>query len=121
MAVAIRDHRETKITVEHPALSTLRQPLIEGEKSYGEVTTDICKLLDNKPGVGWWIAFSVAVSLLIAGAIATTYTVTTGIGTWHLQQESWDNIRIPLWLGAGPGAITHLAGELVPAPRNRVR
>jgi len=21
--------------------------------------------------------------------------------TWHLQQESWDNIRIPLWLGKG--------------------
>ncbi len=30
--------------------------------------------------------------------------------TWHLQQESWDNIRIPLWLGKGLWDI----GELGP-------
>ena len=57
MAVAIKHRHETKVSMDHPTVSNLRQPLIEGEKSYSEVTTDICKLLDNKPGVGWWIAF----------------------------------------------------------------
>jgi Ni/Fe-hydrogenase subunit HybB-like protein len=106
MAVAIKHSElaETKLAPEHQVVSNLRQPLIEGEKSYSEVTTDICKLLDNKPGVGWWIAFSVSFCLLIAGAIATTYTVTTGIGTWGLNKTigwAFDITNFVFWIGIG--------------------
>ena len=43
MAMAIKhpELAETKLALEHQVVSNLRQPLIEGEKSYGEVTTDI--------------------------------------------------------------------------------
>ena len=106
MAVAIThsEHGQTKLALEHQVVSNLRQPLIEGEKSYGEVTTDICRLLDNKPGLGWWLAFSAAFILLIAGAIATTYTVTTGIGTWGLNKTigwAFDITNFVFWIGIG--------------------
>src|SRR5436309_15026317 len=104
MAVAVGHQHKTRIAMDHSSVSSMRQPLIEGEKSYSEVTSDICKLLDNKPGVGWWIAFSVSVCLLIAGAIATTYTVTTGIGTWGLNKTigwAFDITNFVFWIGIG--------------------
>ena len=106
MAMAIKhpELAETKLALEHQVVSNLRQPLIEGEKSYGEVTTDICKLLDNRPGAGWWIAFSVSFCFLIVGAIATTHTVTTGIGTWGLNKTigwAFDITNFVFWIGIG--------------------
>ncbi|HSE97710.1 MAG TPA: hypothetical protein VLD57_05520, partial [Blastocatellia bacterium] len=80
MAAAVKDTHQQEIYTDglHPTVSSLRRPLIEGEKSYGEVTEDICQLLDRKPGIGWWVAFCVSFCLTVAGAIATAHTVTTG-------------------------------------------
>src|SRR5499427_8781904 len=106
MAVAVKrsSHHKIAPSIDHQVVSNLRQALIEGDKSYSEVTTDICTLLDNKPGAGWWIAFSVSVCLLFAGAIATTYTVTTGIGTWGLNKTigwAFDITNFVFWIGIG--------------------
>jgi molybdopterin-containing oxidoreductase family membrane subunit len=89
---------------EHAVLSPLRKPLIEGNKSYGDVTSDICQLLDRKPGRGWWIAFTLSLCLLVAGAAATAYTVTTGIGTWGLNKTvgwAFDITNFVFWIGIG--------------------
>jgi molybdopterin-containing oxidoreductase family membrane subunit len=106
MAVAIKHPHQEEITLNalHPTVSSLRRPLIEGDKSYGEVTNDICQLLDRRPGVGWWAAFSVSFVLMVAGMIATAYTVTTGIGTWGLNKTigwAFDITNFVFWIGIG--------------------
>jgi molybdopterin-containing oxidoreductase family membrane subunit len=102
MAVAIKDISHAETT--SPAVVPLRRPLIEGHKSCGEVTSDICQLMEGRPGVGWWVAFGVSLSLLIAGAIAVTYTISTGIGTWGLNKTigwSFDITNFVFWIGIG--------------------
>jgi molybdopterin-containing oxidoreductase family membrane subunit len=106
MAVAIKHQHQQETTVKalHPTVSSLRRPLIEGDKSYGEVTNDICQLLDRRPGVGWWAAFSVSFVLMVAGMIATAHTVTTGIGTWGLNKTigwAFDITNFVFWIGIG--------------------
>jgi molybdopterin-containing oxidoreductase family membrane subunit len=106
MAVAIKDAFKDEVAQEiiHPEVSPLRRPLIEGHKNYGQITEDICKILDRKPGKGWWAAFSVSVSLLIAGAIATAHTINTGIGTWGLNKTigwAFDITNFVFWIGIG--------------------
>lgn len=88
----------------HPALSRLRVPLIEGHKNCRDVTADICRLLENKPSLGWWIAFSASLCFMIAGIVAVTYTVTTGIGTWGLNKTigwAFDITNFVFWIGIG--------------------
>ena len=90
--------------IAHPVISPLRKPLIGGDKSYDDVSKDVCRLLDNKPGVGWWVAFSIAVILLIAFIAAVTHTVTKGIGTWGLNKTigwGFDITNFVFWIGIG--------------------
>jgi molybdopterin-containing oxidoreductase family membrane subunit len=106
MAVAIKHAHKEDLAREatHVVVSPLRKPLIEGRKGYGDVTQDICQLLDRKPGLGWWVAFGVSFSLMIAGIIATAHTVTTGIGTWGLNKTigwAFDITNFVFWIGIG--------------------
>ncbi len=104
MAVALNHYEQDKSGHESPVISSLRQPLIEGHKTYGDVTEDICGILEAKPGRGWWIAFSLSFILMLAGAVATAYTVTTGIGTWGLNKTigwAFDITNFVFWIGIG--------------------
>jgi molybdopterin-containing oxidoreductase family membrane subunit len=96
---------ESKPDASHEeVVSELRKPLIEGDKSYGEITEDICSLLDRKPGLGWWLAFISAFIVMVAGIIATSYTVNTGIGTWGLNKTvgwAFDITNFVFWIGIG--------------------
>src|SRR5262245_22527016 len=38
----------------------LRQPLVVGDKSLGQVTADICGPLERRAGPLWWVAFLVS-------------------------------------------------------------
>jgi molybdopterin-containing oxidoreductase family membrane subunit len=106
MSVAIKNTREVDAGREtaKDVFSHLRKPLIEGRKTGGDVTADICGLLDRKPGRGWWIAFSLSLCLLAAGAAATAYTVGTGIGAWGLNKTvgwAFDITNFVFWIGIG--------------------
>ncbi len=88
----------------HPPLSPLREPLVDGVKSPRDVTDDIVRIVERRPGKGWWMAFLGALSLLTIGAIATVYTVTTGIGTWGLNRTvgwAFDITNFVFWIGIG--------------------
>ncbi len=89
---------------DHPVYSPLRKPLIEGDKTYADVTRDITRIHEGEAGVGWWIAFAIAVTLLIIGIIAGYYTVTVGIGTWGLNRTvgwAFDITNFVFWIGIG--------------------
>ena len=60
-------------------------PLVAGHKSLAEVTDDVCRPMERRPGLVWWAAFAVAFSMLLLGVVAISYEIATGIGTWGLN------------------------------------
>lgn len=84
--------------------SILRYPLILGNKTYDEVTQDVCHPLEEKSSKAWWITFLFSMSLLAFGAIAVTYQINVGIGTWGLNNTigwAFDITNFVFWIGIG--------------------
>jgi Ni/Fe-hydrogenase subunit HybB-like protein len=84
--------------------STLRQPLVLGDKSLAQVTNDICAPLERRPTALWWTAFLTALSFLALGTAAASYQIATGIGTWGLNRTvgwAFDITNFVFWIGIG--------------------
>ena len=80
------------------------QPLVDGNKSYGEVTRDVCAPMERKPTRMWYVAFSVAVLFFVLGVVAVTYQTIVGIGTWGLNRTvgwAFDITNFVFWIGIG--------------------
>ncbi len=109
MAAAVEQLQQLKVAdqpthVGHPVVSPLREPLILGDKGSADVTEDIGRLLEHPPGRGWYLLFAGAATLLVAGLIAITYTIVTGIGTWGLNKTvgwAFDITNFVFWIGIG--------------------
>ncbi|MFZ1699500.1 MAG: NrfD/PsrC family molybdoenzyme membrane anchor subunit [Pyrinomonadaceae bacterium] len=100
----IKLREEVKRITRHPVVSPLREPLVKGDKSYADVSNDINLIHERKAGLGWWIAFSIAATLLTVGIIASYLTVTVGIGTWGLNRTigwAFDITNFVFWIGIG--------------------
>lgn len=81
-----------------------RTPLIQGNKSLSQVTRDVCAPMDNRPTLYWWVAFAISFSMLLVGAVAVTYEISTGIGTWGLNRTvgwAFDITNFVFWIGIG--------------------
>ncbi|NUQ34031.1 MAG: polysulfide reductase NrfD [Planctomycetaceae bacterium] len=88
----------------HPVYSPLREPLVYGNKSLGQVTTDVCGVLERKPSKEWWLGFMAATSILGLGALCVAYQIGTGIGTWGLNRTvgwAFDITNFVFWIGIG--------------------
>lgn len=86
------------------ATSTLQAPLVLGKKSLDTVTRDICAPMERYPNKLWWLAFAVSSTMLLAGAVAVTYQVAMGIGTWGLNRTvgwAFDITNFVFWIGIG--------------------
>ena len=89
-----------------PALATRRVvgPLVDGDKSYGQVTEDVCRPLERKPTRAWYVAFAVSCAFLLLGVVAVTYQTVVGIGTWGLNRTvgwAFDITNFVFWIGIG--------------------
>lgn len=85
-------------------VSPIREPLIEGNKTYHQITEDICSPTEKAPGMAWVMAFLVAVSLLAVYIFSLGWTVWNGIGTWDLNRTigwGWDITNFVWWVGIG--------------------
>ncbi len=79
-------------------------PLITGDRTLSDVTRDICAPLERRPGALWWAGFLLSLSLLVLGAVAVTYQVAMGIGTWGLNRTvgwAFDITNFVFWIGIG--------------------
>ncbi len=79
-------------------------PLIEGHKSLPQVTRDVFAPMEARPTGLWFVALFAAVSLLMLGAVAVTYEIATGIGTWGLNRTigwAFDITNFVFWIGIG--------------------
>ncbi len=84
--------------------SELREPLIDGEKNYHQVTEDIIGPIETKPTTAWWIGLSVSIALLLFGVYSVYREVVYGIGQWNLNHTvgwGWDITNFVWWIGIG--------------------
>lgn len=82
----------------------IRGPLIEGNKTLGQITSEITAPMENKQGMWWNIAFFLSSVATIAGAYAIYITVSQGIGTWGVNNSvawGWEIVNFVWWIGIG--------------------
>lgn len=82
----------------------IRGVLVEGNKSYKDITKDIVAPIEQKPPRWWYPALGVSILALLYGCWAGYVTVTEGIGTWGLNNSmawGWDIINFVWWIGIG--------------------
>jgi molybdopterin-containing oxidoreductase family membrane subunit len=65
--------------------SHLREPLVISRKTYHDVTEEIIRPIEAKPGKLWYVGFYIAVALLLFGVYSVYRDVTYGIGQWNLN------------------------------------
>ncbi|MFZ1808752.1 MAG: NrfD/PsrC family molybdoenzyme membrane anchor subunit [Cyclobacteriaceae bacterium] len=84
--------------------SSLRESLITGGKTVGDVSEDICRQVEGKPTKLWWMAFGVSLVLLGFGVYTMSMTLWNGIGMWGLNKTvgwAWDITNFVWWVGIG--------------------
>ncbi|HEX8334112.1 MAG TPA: NrfD/PsrC family molybdoenzyme membrane anchor subunit [Segetibacter sp.] len=84
--------------------SQIREPLVDGNKDYHQVTEDIIRPIEAKPGKLWYIGFFTSVALLLFGVYSVYREVTYGIGEWNLNKTvgwGWDITNFVWWVGIG--------------------
>ncbi|MEO6948761.1 MAG: NrfD/PsrC family molybdoenzyme membrane anchor subunit [Ginsengibacter sp.] len=84
--------------------SELREPLIDGDKTYHQITEDLISPIESSPTRSWWIGLSIALALLLFGVYSVYREVTYGIGQWNLNKTvgwGWDITNFVWWIGIG--------------------
>ncbi len=84
--------------------SQIREPLVNGNKDYHQITEDIIRPIESKPSTLWYIGFSISVALLLFGVYSVYRDVTYGIGQWNLNKTvgwGWDITNFVWWVGIG--------------------
>ncbi|MEZ5014297.1 MAG: NrfD/PsrC family molybdoenzyme membrane anchor subunit [Chitinophagales bacterium] len=85
-------------------VSPLREPLIQGNKTYKQISDDICAPVESKPSRPWMIATTLAGLLALNGFVMIGLTITYGIGLWGLNKTvgwAWDITNFVWWIGIG--------------------
>jgi Ni/Fe-hydrogenase subunit HybB-like protein len=82
-----------------------RQPLILGNKTYGEITEQVCSVVeDPKVHKVWLTSFLVAVTVLGMLFSLIAYLIVTGVGVWGNQIPvawGWPIVNFVFWVGIG--------------------
>lgn len=82
----------------------IRKPLILGNKTYHDITEDICAPIEGKAGKLWYLAFGIASLVALWGIGSIAYTIGVGIGAWGLNTTvgwAWDITNFVWWVGIG--------------------
>ncbi len=85
--------------------SEVRGRLINGDKSFGQISSEILAPIHKKtPPLWWYAAIFVSLSMFGFGLYAKYITVSTGIGTWGVNNSvawGWAIINFVWWIGIG--------------------
>ena len=85
-------------------VSPIREPLINGHKTYKQMTDDIIGPVEAKPSKVWLIATTICGLVALNGFIMIGLTITYGIGLWGLNKTvgwAWDITNFVWWIGIG--------------------
>jgi len=88
----------------HHVEADIREPLILGNKTYHQITEDVCAPIEGKAGKMWYMVFSLAALLALWGVGCILYTIAVGIGVWGSNKTidwAWDITNFVWWVGIG--------------------
>jgi Ni/Fe-hydrogenase subunit HybB-like protein len=84
--------------------ASVRPPLVVGDKTYHDITMDVCRQVEGKPTSSWKKAFIASVIVLAYGSVCVGYTWWKGLGLWGLNKTvgwAWDITNFVWWVGIG--------------------
>ena len=84
--------------------SPLRKPLINGKKTYQDITSQILDPLVNKPIKLWYLAITLSGGAMLFGLLMMGWTVWQGIGTWGENRTvgwAFEITTFVWWIGIG--------------------
>ncbi len=84
--------------------SSVRPPLIDGKKSWGQITNDVSRQVEAPPTKLWYVAMVISVIMLGYGSWCLWTTWSVGIGVWGLNKTvgwAWDITNFVWWVGIG--------------------
>ena len=82
----------------------VRGRLIDGDKSFHQITEEITAPINLKTPIWWYPAFLISISLLSWGAYCIYITLANGIGMWGVNNSvgwGWAIINFVWWIGIG--------------------
>jgi Ni/Fe-hydrogenase subunit HybB-like protein len=82
----------------------IRGPLIEGNKTPGQITKEVAAPLETGPGLWWYIALIISSGAAVFGFYSIYITVYKGIGTWGVNNSvawGWEIVNFVWWIGIG--------------------
>lgn len=85
-----------------PALN--EEPLVEGHKTYADVSNEVCKPLESFPTKLWWGAFLTAAGIMSVGFSLIGYMLYKGVGMSGIRSPvNWGMMIITFvfWIGIG--------------------
>ena len=85
-------------------ISSIRPPLVEGHKTYHDITEDICSPTERAPTFLWVLAFIAAAIGAAMFVFCVIWTIYFGIGTWGANRTigwAWDITNFVWWIGIG--------------------
>jgi Ni/Fe-hydrogenase subunit HybB-like protein len=96
------DH--SHVNVIPPPKELERVPLVSNQRSFGWISDQVCKIMEDKTPGWWWPAFAVSVTLMMVMFGCIAYLISTGVGVWGLNQPvawAWDITNFVFWIGIG--------------------
>ena len=84
--------------------AAIREPLILGNKTFHEISSDVIGPIENKAPKGWYVLITIAGLISLWGIGCILYLIATGIGAWGLNKTigwAWDITNFVWWVGIG--------------------
>lgn len=88
----------------HTPVSWIRRPLIEGSKTYHQITEDLVGPTEQAPTRAWIIGFTITSLLAAFGIFSLCWTFWFGIGSWNANRTigwAYDITNFVWWIGIG--------------------
>jgi Ni/Fe-hydrogenase subunit HybB-like protein len=83
---------------------SVRGPVIKGNKTVQDVTADICKPIETKPGNWWYVSLTISLIFMVFGAWSVYVLFDEGIGSFGVNNTvswGWCIINFVWWVGIG--------------------
>jgi Ni/Fe-hydrogenase subunit HybB-like protein len=77
---------------------------VDDDVTLSQITDDIARPLEGRPGKGWWICFGFAFAALLNLGGMVTWLIAKGIGIWGLNNSvgwAFDITNFVFWIGIG--------------------
>jgi len=80
------------------------EPLVEGNKTYQQVSDEVCGVLESFPTKKWYIAFAISSAVMLMGFSLIAYMIATGVGQSGIRSPvNWGMMIVTFvfWVGIG--------------------